>query len=78
MADGEAWEDTKNGIRLDELRERHVELRNDVRKAEVTIDSLSNQVTRVDERVRFLTRFFWLMLTGLGGLVVDAILRRVR
>jgi hypothetical protein len=78
VTDTADWEDTKPGIILAELRDRARETRADIKAHDGEIRTLQSQVARVDERVKFLNRAFWLIATGIGGLLVDAVMRHLR
>lgn len=73
---GWADEDTSAvNIRVRDLQDRQLEHRKDLREHDGEIRTLQGQVARIDERVKFMARAFWLGAAGIGALVGDAILR---
>lgn len=74
----DVFDDTNPHIVLAETRAKARELARDVAQHDGKIETLQGQVTRLDERVLVLNRFLWLLLTGVGGLVVDAVIRHLR
>jgi hypothetical protein len=78
------WEDTNPQLVLAQLRANQravaadvIEHDGEIKTLQGTVAAIDVRAARIDERVGFLTRAFWMLAAGVGALLGDVVLRRL-